>query len=274
MIANQHVDALDVLAECYEARGERDRAHTILWQASDYLASKAPARDETNKQVLNWYTLSRYFLLRVTAELAEREGRKLDALNGYREALAVRPIGREEMLGRQRKLWQQLGGTNEGWQQWTNPVAVAAVSKAEPADGSRPNRSLPPLAVKDLQGSSWTLDRLAAKTTIAIVWATWCEPCRAELPYFAKLAERVKGRDDVLAVSFNIDDNIALAADFARSKGYTFPVLAARQYAEGLMPVFAVPRTWIIRNGEIAREYQGFGKDGDKWVEEMLAALQ
>lgn len=107
-----------------------------------------------------------------------------------------------------------------------------------------------------------------------MVWATWCEPCRAELPYFAKLAERLKGREDALAVSFNIDENVAAATDFATAKGYTFPVLLTRQYTEDPMPLFSVPRTWITRNGTIAREYSGFRKDGDQGVEELPAGLK
>ena len=107
-----------------------------------------------------------------------------------------------------------------------------------------------------------------------MVWATWCEPCRAELPYFAKLAQRLKGRDDVLVISFNTDDNIAIAQAFVRSQAYTFPVLSAKQYAEDLMPLFAIPRTWVIRNGVIVKEYRGFAGGGDKWVEEILSGLQ
>ena len=275
-LARMHVEALLVLAQTYEKQGDRNKAHATLWQASDYLASKAPAPGETNRQVLNWHTMARYSILRASAEMAEREGRKLDALNGYRETLAVRSIGREELSARQRKLWKELGGTGEGWQQWTNPVSEASPKSATSVrqEGSVEKRKLPPLMARDIDGNQWTLDRFAGKTTIAVVWATWCEPCRAELPYFAKLAERVKGRDDVLAISFNTDDNIAVAKAFAKSQGYMFPVLSAKQYAEDLMPMFSIPRTWIVKNGVIEKEYQGFAADGDKWVAEILAQLQ
>ncbi|MGD0131239.1 MAG: hypothetical protein ABSE57_04295 [Bryobacteraceae bacterium] len=57
-----------------------------------------------------------------------------------------------------------------------------------------------------------------------------------------------------LAISFNTDDKIALAESFAKSHGYTFPVLGTKQYAEDLMPLMAIPRTWIIKNGVIAAE--------------------
>ena len=51
-------------------------------------------------------------------------------------------------------------------------------------------------------------------------------------------------------------------------------MLSAKQYAEDLMPELAIPRTWIIKNGAIAKEYVGFAANGDKWVEEILSGLQ
>jgi hypothetical protein len=121
---------------------------------------------------------------------------------------------------------------------------------------STANRKLPPLAVKDIEGTQWTLDRFTGEN----------DHCRRlgnvvrTMPrVFAKLVERLKGRGDVLAVSFNTDENIALVEPFARSSGYTFPQLSAKQYAEDLMPLVTIPRTWIIRNGTIVEEHVGFG---------------
>ena len=279
MFVTSHVEALVVLARMHEKQGEKDKAHAIIWQATDYLASKAPATEEKNQELVNWQNTSRRTLLRANAEMAEREGRKLDALIGYRETVAVDGLFRNELTALQQKLWKELGGTDEGWQQWLNQAVPPVAASNKLVDdgarfGSAAKRKLPPLTARDTNGGQWTLDRFAGKTVIAVVWATWCEPCRAELPYFAKLAERLKGRGDVLAVSFNTDDNIAVADAFAKSYGYTFPVLAVKQYAEDLMPMSAIPRTWIIKDGVISKEHIGFVRDGDKWVEQMLAELR
>jgi len=280
MLVYYHDAALLVLAEADEKQGQRDKAHETLYQATEYLASKAPSPTETNEMVLFWYKRARYENLRTQAEMAEREGRKLDALNGYRETLSVLALGQQkELMARQRKLWQELGGSDEGWQQWMDQALAATPKTARTRVRDRPeysaeNRKLPPLLAQDTEGRQWTLDRLAGKTTIAVVWATWCVPCRAELPYFAKLADRLKNSDLALAIAFNTDDNIALAESFAKSHGYTFPVLGAKQYAEDLMPLMSIPRTWISRNGVIAEEHIGFGDDGDKWVEQLLSQLK
>jgi hypothetical protein len=84
----------------------------------------------------------------------------------------------------------------------------------------------------------------------------------------------VKRRDDVLAISFNVDENSWVAESFLKKRGYSFPALAAKQYAEDSMFDLGIPRTWIIKDGVIVYEREGFGGDADKWVEEMLALLK
>jgi thiol-disulfide isomerase/thioredoxin len=176
-----------------------------------------------------------------------------------------------------------LGGSDEGWQQWASSIPASAAAAARntapsPTQASRDTpaleRKLPPFSLRDIRGEQWTLERFQGKTVIAVVWASWCEPCRAELPYFAKLAERLSGRPDVIALSFNTDENPAIAESFAASQGYKFPVLLAKQYAEDLMPEFAIPRTWIIKNAAITSDHVGFGPNGQKWINEVVAELK
>lgn len=64
------------------------------------------------------------------------------------------------------------------------------------------------------------------------------------------------------------------ARDRSRGPGYAFPALVAKNFAEDLMPYFSIPRTWIIRNGEIAEEAGGFAGDGDAWVERVAARVK
>jgi thiol-disulfide isomerase/thioredoxin len=269
---NWSVDALVTLALLYEKQGRRDQAHATLWRASDYLTSRSEGKEIEGGSLHR----ARYSLVRTRAEMAEREGRKLDALAGYREGAVLFPYAAADLSARQRRLWKELGGTDEGWQQWSKPVADAVAKRASqgPAIGSAEKRTLPPLNARDLNGGSWTLEQFAGKTTIAAVWATWCQPCRAELPYISKLAERLKDRRDVQVITFNTDDNIGIAEAFTKAQGYQFPVVWAKQYAEDLMPMFVIPRTWVIKDGVITKEYQGFGADGDKWLEQVLTELK
>lgn len=97
---------------------------------------------------------------------------------------------------------------------------------------------------------------------------------REELPHFAKLAERLKDRNDVQVVSFNTDENSGAVEPFLKQNGYTFPVLLAQHFAEDLMPYFAIPRTWIIRDRVLVADSAGFGGDGQKWQDEIIAQVK
>ena len=75
-------------------------------------------------------------------------------------------------------------------------------------------------------------------------------------------------------VSFDTDENPETAKQFMEKNGYNFPVLSAKNFAEDLMPYLSIPRTWIIRNGVIVREAEGFEGDGEQWVERVVAAAK
>ena len=137
------------------------------------------------------------------------------------------------------------------------------------------DKTLPEFALTDLKGNTWSLANLRGKTTLVNIWATWCGPCRDELPYLQKLYDKVKDRPDVQVISFNVDDNPGLIEPFVREGKYQFPVLLANFYVAQVLPYFSIPRNWIIdKNGVLSKEQVGFGRNGDQWVEEMVRELQ
>jgi thiol-disulfide isomerase/thioredoxin len=209
------------------------------------------------------------------ATLDEHENKKDDALKDYRQALLAWDRQRDDLLAKQRRLWKDLGRSDEDWQAWVDSIPRPSWQEERKTIGPEfapVHRVLPRVTLKDLGGNEWPADRFMQKTTIAVVWATWCGPCVEELPYVAKLAERLKDRDDVQVISFNADENAGLVGPFIEKHGYKFPVLLAKNFTEDSMPYFAIPRTWIIRNGEIVEESVGFYEKG--WVDQMAARVK
>lgn len=274
-----HVEAMALLSELYEKQGQADKAGQVLRSLEDYLTAKAPSHDaagNAGESVMQQYRQARFTYWRRVAALAEHEGRKLDALSAYRAASTAWGIPSEPVLAAQRRLWKELGGSDEAWSQW---IGAASETDRQPARRERVafvpvNRPLPEFSLQDVSGNPWTLARFKRKTTVAVVWSTWCAPCRKELPYFAKLVEKLKGRADVQAVSFNTDANSGLVEPFLKQNGYVFPALLARHLAEDLMPYFSIPRTWIIRDGVLTAEARGFGGEPEHWTEDIMAQLE
>ncbi|HEY3836175.1 MAG TPA: TlpA disulfide reductase family protein [Bryobacteraceae bacterium] len=143
-------------------------------------------------------------------------------------------------------------------------------------DAIEANRALPPFTITDISGTKWTLASLKNKTTLVNLWATWCEPCRKELPLLQKLYDRVKDRKDIAVITFNTDDNPGLIDPFLKENHYTFPVLPARDYVDSIVPSLAIPRNWIVnKQGVLASVTIGFNPSaGDAWVDQTLQSLE
>ena len=87
-------------------------------------------------------------------------------------------------------------------------------------------RAQPPATVvTDLNGTTWRLADLRGKAVLLNFRASWCEPCRAEMPSLQALADRV-GPDNLVVLAINYKESPALAAQFAQRTGLTLPVVA------------------------------------------------
>jgi len=63
-------------------------------------------------------------------------------------------------------------------------------------------QAVPPLALKDLDGKAWDLSTLQGRAVLLNFWATWCDPCREEMPALQALARRHEGDLAVLMVNY------------------------------------------------------------------------
>ncbi len=215
------------------------------------------------------------------ARLAAAENRKLDALAYYQSALRL-ISGRGTALEKQwtakaEETWKGLGGTHEGWQKWLEQLsAPGGEPKADTGRWLTLDRPLPDFKVSDLSGKTWTKDALGGKTVFVNLWATWCGPCRQELPHFQKLYERMKPREDVLVITFNLDEGLGSIEPFMRENKYTFPVLLASDMVKNFLGSVSIPRNWVVdRNGVLRYEQIGFGDvESEEFIKQMTAQVE
>jgi len=101
-----------------------------------------------------------------------------------------------------------------------DPQFAAAMSQLESDDRVRDEADF---SLSDLNGKTWTLKGLRGKVVLVNFWATWCSPCRKEMPDLEALYRKFKHQGFViLSIS---DEDSAKVAPFIRQMGYTYPVL-------------------------------------------------
>ncbi len=94
------------------------------------------------------------------------------------------------------------------------------VTEQEAKIGNRaPNFKLP-----NLEGQSISLKDFQGKTVLLNFWATWCSPCRKEMPYIQEIFEEWSNRDLVI-LAINVGESQAKVESFLQSNNLSFPVL-------------------------------------------------
>jgi peroxiredoxin len=132
-----------------------------------------------------------------------------------------------------------------------SPQFVAAMSKLEADDQRRAHADF---TLRDLQSQAWTLKDLRGKVVLVNFWATWCPPCRKEIPDLETLYTRFKDKGlIVLAIS---DEDASKVKPFISERNVTFPVLLdPGRTVNDLFQVEGLPQSFIYdRDGKLAAE--------------------
>ena len=135
------------------------------------------------------------------------------------------------------------------------------------------DQPLTALNAHDLSGKTWTIAELKGKKTLINVWATWCEPCRQELPYVQKLYEQTKERNDIQVITISTDEDPGLLDPFLKAGNYTFPVLLAKTLVDDLTAGVSIPRNWVVDATGVLRE-EGIGFSATEWPDKILTRLE
>ncbi|HOX32025.1 MAG TPA: TlpA disulfide reductase family protein [Spirochaetales bacterium] len=110
----------------------------------------------------------------------------------------------------------------------------------------------PEIELEGLDGKKSKLSDLKGKAVLLNFWATWCPPCRAEMPDIQTLWEKTKDKDFAL-VALSLGESRQTVADFVAQSGYRLPVyLDPKSRAGGTYGVRSIPTTYIVgKDGRI-----------------------
>ena len=106
----------------------------------------------------------------------------------------------------------------------------------------------------DLNGEVWSLSKLKGKVVFVNFWATWCAPCREEMPSMQRLYSKLPKDNFKMLALFN-NDKPELVKNFVSKLGLTFPILSDEyNFAGPKYGLTGVPETFIIDKQGIIRE--------------------
>ncbi len=140
-------------------------------------------------------------------------------------------------------------------------LLVAVAMPSPPAHAALPatGQSAPDFTLKSAAGQNLRLRDLRGEVVLINFWATWCGPCRQEMPELNKLHAQFHNAGFTL-LGVNIDDDPGAARELARKLGVSFPVLLdTDKRVSRLYDVDTMPATLIVdRNGKVRYVHRGY----------------
>ncbi len=135
-----------------------------------------------------------------------------------------------------------------------------------------PNKAT--VSFKDESGQVCNVDELKGKVLFINFWATWCPPCKAEMPSIQKLYDKFKGNDKVKFLLVEIEEDITGANKFLKQEKLNLPIVYPNSNIPETWLSGAIPTTVILdKNGEMVGREQGMRDYSAKSVEDFIQNL-
>lgn len=131
-----------------------------------------------------------------------------------------------------------------------------------------------PEAMSSSQDILKAVSQARGKVVVLNFWASWCGPCRQEIPELVELRKRV-GEDRLVILGVSVDQDPAAYSLFTSKAGFNYPVSRAQQDVFMAFSIRAIPRTMVYsKKGELMHTQEGYmpGADLERMVKKLLGA--
>lgn len=99
---------------------------------------------------------------------------------------------------------------------------------------------------QDFEGKDIDLESYRGKTLLVNLWASWCGPCRAEMPHLSDLYTSLSDRPDIAFLMVGLDNDYAKSKDFITGKSWSFPAAHASYGLNASLQSSSIPTTLVI----------------------------
>lgn len=134
------------------------------------------------------------------------------------------------------------------------------------------NTSAPQFTLTDIEGNPVSLSKLRGKVVILDFWATWCPPCRMEIPDLIALQKQY-GSQGLQIIGIGLDEKNTVAS-FVKQHGINYPVAIGTDEVSNLFGgISGIPTTFIIdKQGNIQNKFEGYTKKNvfEKEIKKLL----
>jgi thiol-disulfide isomerase/thioredoxin len=130
--------------------------------------------------------------------------------------------------------------------------------------------------LQDLDGQRVDFAQFKGKVVFLNLWATWCPPCRAEMPSIEALYQRTKSNDQIVFVMLSVDDDDKKekVQNYITGKAHTFPVFMPSGYLPEQLQVPSIPTTFVIsKDGKVVKQEVGMRNYNTDKFEKFLNGL-
>jgi thiol-disulfide isomerase/thioredoxin len=152
-------------------------------------------------------------------------------------------------------------GTQGGPFDALHDTLASVEEEAAAADACEVNAKPAPLnyTIKDMNGVDVKLSSFKGKVILLNFWATWCGPCKAEIPGFVELQKQYP--KDLVVLGLSVDDTVDKLKPYAEQYKINYPVLVGLgrdDVQEAFGPLWGIPTSFLIgRDGKICKKHMG-----------------
>ena len=151
---------------------------------------------------------------------------------------------------------------------------LACAALAPFAHAAEPSGNAPDFTLKSAGGSNLRLQEQRGRVVMINFWASWCGPCRVEMPHLNRLYDKYRSAGFQL-FGVNIDEDPAKAQALATKLGLQFPVLFdADKRVSKLYDLTTMPSTVLVdRDGRVRHVHRGYRDGYENTYEQQIRAL-